>query len=68
MYVLPFSDFGRPRFADPLTNITVEIDISVSGAALGGLQRYVSIQGLTVKEGMLFGPVVFMNRGLKNIT
>lgn len=43
--------FGRPRFAEPLTNITVEIDISVSGAALGGLQRYVSIQGLTLKEG-----------------
>lgn len=42
---------GRPRFAEPLTNISLEIDISVSGAALGGLQRYVSIQGLIVKEG-----------------
>lgn len=29
----------------------VEIDVSVSGAALGGLQRYVSITPLVLKEG-----------------
>ncbi|CAG7786715.1 unnamed protein product, partial [Allacma fusca] len=39
------------RYADPLDNVTLEIDVSVSGAALGGLQRYVSIQPLMLKEG-----------------
>jgi hypothetical protein len=29
----------------------VEVDISVSGAALGGLQRYVIVHPLEVKEG-----------------
>lgn len=32
-------------------NVTVEVDISVRGAALGGLQRYVVIHPLEVKEG-----------------
>jgi len=34
-----------------VTQIVVEVDISVSGAALGGLQRYVSVQPLELEEG-----------------
>jgi len=52
------------RFSDPLTNVTLEVEISVSGAALGGLQRYVTIQPLSVNEG---GQVSITSRNI-NIT
>ncbi|OXA39675.1 Chondroitin sulfate proteoglycan 4 [Folsomia candida] len=49
------------KYADPLPNIWLDVDISVSGAAVGGLDRYVGVVGVEVKEG---GAVPITERNL----